>query len=387
MDLIHETLVRVRGKDPNTGKLTGYWQTLYAYIEKNRGRPFYRDQLKLQADGWQVAAGLGRFRKLAGWRDLGFYRKLRPSKQSIESRFLYWSRLLRNLQWGVLALGLALVGESYWWTLKNEFPPNYMLVQQRFRLMNIGWLPESLPVMVEIPVTVGVKFQMGELNAEFAKDNPSIQQNLGYPTVEAEISVPYSLGMHEVTYEQYDFYIWQQRRRGGGPDYPDTGPGGRNQRPVVNVNWHEANTYLEWLSERIGDNCRLPTEVEWEYAARAGKNDVYWWGNEPKDGVANCRDCSSEGDSKASTPVGSFDPNDFGLYDTAGNVWEWTCSAWEGSFQGGEVLCADSDATVSRVIRGGAWNYRAEFLRSSIRDDYTPYTRDINVGFRAARTD
>ena len=145
-------------------------------------KPFYRDQLKLQAESWRTTTGIGRVRKLAGWRDLGFYRKLRPSKHSIENRFLFWSRWLRNLQWGVLALVLGFVGESYWWTLKNEFPPSYMLMQQRFRLMNVGWLPESLPVMIEIPVKVGVMFQIGEANTAFAEQySQSIQQRFEYP--------------------------------------------------------------------------------------------------------------------------------------------------------------------------------------------------------------
>jgi len=356
VDLIHETLIRARGKDPNTGALMGYWKSLYAYIEKNRGRPFYRDQLKLQAESWRTTAGIGRVRKLAGWRDLGFYRKLRPSKQSIESRFLFWSRLLRNLQWGVLALILAFFGESYWWTLKNEFPPSYMLMQQRFRLMNVGWLAEPSPVMIEIPVKVGVMFQIGEANAEFAeKYSQANQQRLGYPPVDVLISKPYSLSKYEITYEQYDFYVWKQRRVGIDVDYPDTGPGGRGYRPVVNVNWLDADAYLTWLSNKTRDRYRLPNEAEWEYAARAGSKSPYWWGKEIGIDNANCDGCGSEWDNDSSAPVGSFKPNNFHLYDTAGNVWEWTCSVWEGSLKSGENLCVNSGDRVSRVIRGGSW--------------------------------
>ncbi|GEM_PF-1026814 len=388
VDLIHETLIRARGKDPNTGKLVGYWRTLYAYIEKNRSRPFYRDQLKLQADGWRAVSGLSRVRKLAGWRDLGFYSKLRPSKRSIEGRFLYWSRWFRNLQWGMLALLLAFLGESYWWTLANEFPPSYMWMQQRFRLMNLGWLPEPLPVMVEIPIQVGVNFLIGERDSEFAEQfNKTRQQNFGYPTVEVEISKPYSLSRYEISYEQYDYFVWKQQRAGKEIDYPDTGPGGRGQRPVVNISWHDATQYLKWLSLITGTECRLPNEVEWEFAARAGTASAYWWGPQVGSGNANCDGCGSEWDNDTSAPVGSFSPNQYGLYDTAGNVWEWTCSAWKGRFDGSENTCVDSSTSVSRVIRGASWIGKAEFLRSSIRFYYTPDYRLDFLGFRAARTD
>ncbi len=137
------------------GKLVGYWKTLYDYIDKNRERGFYRDQLARQAKEWQGKQGLGRWFNLAGWGDLRAYRKLRPERGSVDERFLRRSRRVGWLQGGALALLLAFVGESYLWTLSHGLPPNYMLTQQQFRLASWGLLPEPLPEMVDIPLPAG----------------------------------------------------------------------------------------------------------------------------------------------------------------------------------------------------------------------------------------
>jgi Novel STAND NTPase 1/TIR domain len=153
VDLIHETLVRARRKDDKTGKLVGYWPTLYDYIEQNRDRDLYRQQIKFQTERWMASQGLGRWRNLAGWRDLRRYRRLRIPRGSDEGRFLSWSRRKARAQLLLLALLVAFVGESYYWTRKNDLPPDYMLMQQRFRL---GYAP--LPKLLPIPAG---SFDMG----------------------------------------------------------------------------------------------------------------------------------------------------------------------------------------------------------------------------------
>src|SRR5690606_31087564 len=92
--------------------------------------------------------------------------------------------------------------------------------------------------------------------------------------------------------------------------------------------------YLDWLSRHTGKTYRLPSEAEWEYAARGGTTTVFWWGDEVGQNQANCRDCGSEWSAKGSGPVGSFPPNPFGLYDTAGNVWEWVADCWNDNHVG-----------------------------------------------------
>ncbi|WP_197331261.1 formylglycine-generating enzyme family protein, partial [Ralstonia solanacearum] len=97
---------------------------------------------------------------------------------------------------------------------------------------------------------------------------------------------------------------------------------GRGSQPVINVSWDDTKLFLAWLSQRTGQKYGLPTEAEWEYAARAGTKTPYWWGRDVGTGRAQCANCVTPPPQKMA-PVGSFRPNGFGLYDTAGNVAEW----------------------------------------------------------------
>ena len=133
ISIIHETLIRARGKDKATGKLYGYWKTLYNYIEKNRDRGFYRDQLSRQAEAWNNSRGLKRWGSLAGWRDLKNYRPLRLEKGGVEARFKSQSRIKMGLYTLLVTLFIGFWGESYVWTLNHGFPPNYMLMQQKLK--------------------------------------------------------------------------------------------------------------------------------------------------------------------------------------------------------------------------------------------------------------
>lgn len=383
-DLIHETLLRSRVDEAN-GQRVGYWRTLYAYIDKHRHRGLHRQQLQQQAAAWRAAKGLGRWWHLAGWHDLLWrYKPLRVGRDSNEARFLFWSRVIAGAHALLLALVLGFTGESFYWTQKNDLPLEAMFMQQRFRLIDLGWLPEPLPEMVRIPTGIA---KMGEQDTEFIKAMSNIYYpHLGYPGGVVKITQSYFLGKYEITYEQYDYYIWTQQQMHDEAKYPATARGGRGRQPVVNVTWIDANSYLHWLGNKTKQTYRLPTEAEWEYAARAGSNIAYWWGSEIGKNNANCDHCGSRWDNDRSAPVGSFQPNHFGLYDTAGNVWEWTCSVWAEKFNGNEMQCGvGSDA--SRVVRGGSWSYEIKTLRSAYRDWSNPQTRSITVGFRAARTD
>ncbi|MEZ5452439.1 MAG: SUMF1/EgtB/PvdO family nonheme iron enzyme [Thiothrix sp.] len=394
VDLIHETLIRPRPADKveKGGKLVGYWPTLYNYIDKNRDRLFYRDQLKEQAAAWQGSGWFGRWWHLAGWSDIRHYRKVRPGKATEEGRFLHWSERMAWVQGGLLALLLAFVGESYLWTLEHGFPPGYMLTQQKFRLMDWGWLPELLPELSDEIQPLATGFQMGELDEGFVekvKKRPDLIENFGIPSISATIAQPFALGKYEVTYEQYDYYVWQQQGEENPPEYPNGAPGdnGRGKRAVAQVSWNNANRYLQWLTVKTGDAYRLPTESEWEYAGRAGTKTPYWWGeSEYVQGQANCYGCGSLWDNKMIAPVGSFPANPWGLHDTAGNVWEWTCSEWKTDFDGSENRCMDSSETSgARVLRGGSWGNRSEWLRSSARTWSDIGARNNYVGFRVLR--
>ncbi len=392
IDLIHETLIRAKGKDEASSKLVGYWRTLYDYIDKNRDRGFYRDQLARQAQAWNARTGLKRWFGLASWGELRAYRKLRPECGSPDDRFLRRSRRMAWVQGGVLALLLAFAGESYLWTLNNGLPPGYMLTQQKFRLASLGvFFDEPLPEMVEIPLPDG-DFRVGDSDANIAawleqQGVPKDSANMGVPSVTAMINESFALGKYEVTYEQYDYYVWSQQGTDNPPVYPGNTPNesARGQKAVVNVSWNDAQGYVQWLSVKTSGDYRLPTEVEWEYAARGGETTSYWWGDELGENNANCANCGSRWDNKFVAPVGSFKSNAYGLYDTAGNVWEWTCSEWQTDFDGSEAGCAKPDTSNRRVSRGGSWHYDGVFARPSARNGNGTVYRYSNVGMRVLR--
>lgn len=392
LDLVHETLIRPKKKDPVTGKWIGHWRTLYEYIERNRDRGFYRDQLTRYAQIWKGSSKWWKWWRLASWLDIWHYRKLRPEKNSIEAVFLQKSYHAIWLKSSILVIVFIWIAQAYWWTISNSLPPSYIFTLQKFRLAAWGVLPEPLPSVIDIPISNS--FLMGEPNQQAAlfleKPNPKEVMNFGYPPKQVMISKPFALGKYEVTYEQYDYYVWQQQTMPEPPIYPLNPPKEskfRESLPVVNISWLDANLYLKWLSTKTGYTYRLPTEAEWEYSARAGTKTAYWWGDMPVKNHANCANCGSKWDNFTVAPVGSFPPNPFGLYDTAGNVWEFTCSEWSVELTDNVTSCATDLKLQTRItLRGGSWDNLMVFSRSSARYwDMPPY-RTLANGFRVLRT-
>ncbi|MDM8562312.1 formylglycine-generating enzyme family protein [Candidatus Marithioploca araucensis] len=159
-----------------------------------------------------------------------------------------------------------------------------------------------------------------------------------------------------------------------------------DNHPVVCVSWNDAVAYTEWLSKQTGQAYRLPSEAEWEYAARAGTETDYWWGNEIGDNQANCYNSGSQWSNKSTSPIGSFKANPFGLFDTVGNVWEWCADNWHENYEG-----APTDGTVwkggdesLRVLRGGSWDVVPDFCRRAYRSWGTSDLRYQDIGFRVA---
>jgi formylglycine-generating enzyme required for sulfatase activity len=201
-----------------------------------------------------------------------------------------------------------------------------------------------------------------------------------------QIPQAFALGRYEVT-----FADWQLYAEATGQTMPDNeGWGLSAQRPVINVSWFAAQGYCQWLSKVSGQHYRLPTEAEWEYAARAGSQSYYWWGEQldshEQQPRAHCRGCGTprQIDGKTSL-VGQFAANAFGLYDTAGNVWEWTASTFAAPFDGHEHSHAGLLDNSPRVTRGGAWNSGPVYLRSSLRDMKQPHIKDFAQGLRVLR--
>jgi formylglycine-generating enzyme required for sulfatase activity len=230
------------------------------------------------------------------------------------------------------------------------------------------------PEMVVIPEGT---FKMGDIQGD---GNESER-----PVHTVRINSPFAIGRYEVTFEEYD-----QFAAATGQEWIRDGGWGRGRLPVINVSWNEAMDYAEWLSRQTVKRYRPPTEAEWEYAARAGTETAYWWGNEMKSGMANCNDGSSEWSGQKTAPVGSFKPNPFGIYDTAGNVREWVQDCWHENYEGapenGSVWKeAGGGKCGQRVVRGGSWTRTPGYIRSSYRIKFVTDVRGYDIGFRLAQ--
>jgi formylglycine-generating enzyme required for sulfatase activity len=156
-----------------------------------------------------------------------------------------------------------------------------------------------------------------------------------------------------------------------------------------NVSWDDAQAYVAWLSRMTGKEYRLLTEAEWEYAARASSTTAYFWGDEIGKENANCVGCGSQWDSQGTAPVGSFNPNAFGLYDMAGNVWQWVQDCYHENYDGAPMDGApwiEGGYCKQRMVRGGSWVVDPVDLRSANRLWLTTVLRGNGVGFRVART-
>jgi formylglycine-generating enzyme required for sulfatase activity/class 3 adenylate cyclase len=161
---------------------------------------------------------------------------------------------------------------------------------------------------------------------------------------------------------------------------------GKDDAPVTNVSWSDAKQYVAWLAQAARKAYRLATEAEWEYAARAGTQTKYWWGDQFQSGMANCKNCVDIPAAEQPTKVGSFKPNPFGLYDMGGGVDQWVEDCWHRNYQGAP---ADGSAWVesqcpSHVIRSGSWKNDARYARPSNRDSYDTEVRYPTHGFRVA---
>ena len=214
------------------------------------------------------------------------------------------------------------------------------------------------------------EFDMGSTDFDFEK-----------PVHKVAIAKPFAIGRREVTFEE-----WDQCVAAGACNRAGDRGQGPAERPVTNVSWRDAKAYVGWLSQKTAHKYRLPSEAEWEYAARGGTKTAYWWGRDPGSRFANCRECG--GNTGQQTIVtGSFAANPFGLFDTAGNAAEWVEDCWNDSYRGAPK---DGSAWTSgqcgqRVLRGGSFDSQARYVRSASRFRYDADVRYYANGFRVAR--
>jgi formylglycine-generating enzyme required for sulfatase activity len=224
------------------------------------------------------------------------------------------------------------------------------------------------PELVVVPTG---SFEMGSANNDREK-----------PVHQVTMDSPFAIGIREVSFEEWDRCVSDN----GCKFRPDDRGWGRGSRPVINVSWLDAKEYVSWLSQKTGETYRLPSEAEWEYTARGGTSTPFWWGGSVGARHANCRACST-GETEHTLPVGTYKPNPFGLYDTAGNAAEWVEDCWNDSYRGAPANGAawtDGQCRL-RVLRGGSFDSESDYVRSNARFRYDVDVRYSGNGFRVVR--
>lgn len=227
----------------------------------------------------------------------------------------------------------------------------------------------ACPVLIKLPGRAS--FMMGSNS-----DDPSEK-----PAHQVSISAPFAIGKYEVSVEQ-----WNACADANACPRVATDNAAKNS-PARDVSWDNAQQYVNWLSKVSGKPYRLPTEAEWEYAARGGTSTRYWWGEQMRTGNANCKDCGQPWRQDGPANVGSFAANPYGLYDMNGSVWEWVSDCWHTSYKGApsDGRAWDEPNCLVRVIRGGSWREGASYMASSTRFKYAASVRHSQNGFRVAR--
>ncbi len=234
---------------------------------------------------------------------------------------------------------------------------------------------ETADGMIAVPAG---RFVMGSPQSEDGRYDDEGPQHV--------VAIPaFAIAKYDVTFAQWDACV----AGGGCRGYlPDDGHWGRGNTPVINVSWNDAQAYISWLSSQTGLQYRLPTEAEWEYATRAGRTTPFYWGTGIGSEHANCVGCQLVTDINRPTPGGMFPPNPWGIFDMAGNVWQWTEDCYHRNY-----VDAPTDGSAwlagacrSRVLRGGSWSTTPNNLRSANRYRAGIDARTDHAGFRLARS-
>ena len=234
---------------------------------------------------------------------------------------------------------------------------------------------DACPDLVVVPAGT---FRMGDLTGGGDSDEGPVRT--------VEIPLAFALARYETTFADWDACAAAGACRGGVSDIGL----GRDRRPVMLVTWNDAKDYTDWLSRLTGKAYRLPSEAEWEYAARAGSGTRFPWGNEVGRGHANCEECGMPWEDPRTAPVGSFAANAFGLHDMVGNVYEWVADCAGDSYAGapsdGSALGPVDGTCAWRMMRGGSWCSLPRASRPANRVRVPDAFHDIHVGFRVARS-
>jgi formylglycine-generating enzyme required for sulfatase activity len=274
---------------------------------------------------------------------------------------------------------------NWYWTMRPYRVANidpYVLKPEAERALNPGdsfrECANDCPEMIVVPAG---ELMMGSPTTEegrYDDEGPQHRVTIGHP---------FAVSKFDVTFADWDACVSvggcvKVEVRASDADW------GSSKQPVIYVSWDDAKAYAAWLSMMTGKTYRLLSEAEWEYAERAGTTTAYYWGDDIGEANANCDSCGSQWDGRQPSPVGSFKPNAFGLYDMAGNVGQWVEDCYRPDYDGAPI---DGSAWIGgecdfRIVRGGSWNLDPQYLRSAVRNSFRLVNRGNNVGFRLGRT-
>ncbi len=227
----------------------------------------------------------------------------------------------------------------------------------------------ACPVMISLPAG---SFTMGS-NAGDISERPPHHVTIG---------APFAIGKYAVTVEQWNACVavnaCPKLSSENGPD---------KNVPARDLSWDDVQQYIKWLGKVTGKPYRLPTEAEWEYAARGGTATPYWWGQQMRKGNTNCKGCGDPWHEERPENVGTFAANPYGLYDMGGNVWQWVSDCWHSSYKDAPAdgHAWDANGCDMRVIRGGSWREGADYMLVSTRFKYSESVRQSQNGFRVAK--
>jgi len=373
------------------------WERFHQWILDHAVALRARRDLELAASEWDKSSRPGSALR-TGTLLQRYVTAAAPRSLTADNYLLACKQRQRHFRMATVFLGvvfIALLG-IFFRINKSNYPPA-LATQALF--VQLGLWSVTKPVMVPIPAG---EFQMGDISGKGDKDEQ--------PVHPVHIAKAFELGKYEVTFDEFDLFAAATGREKPG-DYG----WGRGDRPVISVRWDDAVAYAQWLSERTGLTYRLPSEAEWEYAARATtKTERYWPENSEGEADAACT-YANVLDAKNATaikntysaitwepftcedqfpytaPVGQFKANKWQLHDMMGNVWEWTQDCYVDSYKatpedGSAQESPDGKACPLRVLRGGTWVNDPQFVRSAIRNGGAPANRGDDIGFRLART-
>ena len=312
--------------------------------------------------------------------------------------------LIGGLTVAVLFLGLQPKG-----TTLNEpkITVDEDLNYSDYKILKSGEMPGPFPNMLLIGGgSISIGCVMGW------DDVPGGCRPTEFPPFTANVKT-FEISQHEVTVGQFakfvesTGYVSDAEKEGEGCVHKDVNAAGQpfvmnsalNWRspgfeqnesyPVTCVSWHDAKSYVDWLASETKTAYRLPTETEWEYAARGGKSTAYYWGSAASHDQANYGGVGGKDEWEFASPVGRFPANKFSVQDTSGNLWEWVQDCWHKTHDNapadGSAWVQNCDLTGTRVRRGGAWDANVNGIRSAIRSAGAEHDRSNLYGFRVAR--